>query len=435
MKKRMVTAVLTFLAATVGFQTSIPAGSAPIRPRIESAQLQYASSPAPLSSGFIEQMYPPTPGGRNTWSATISSPASTGSYLDARMDPVIFDTGSGLSLTLPGGETITAGTTYTPLTQPGVSAQFGFDLKGVCEFLDPDSFIHVDQYAVNGAGTVTSFAIRFQCAGNILAPGFWSGTMAYNAVPTTPHQGYYLMQQSGALTGFGNDRFLSYLGDLSASQLARPVVGMATTPDDAGYWMVSSDGGVFAFGDARFLGSMGGIPLNRPIVGMARTADGAGYWLVASDGGIFAFGDASFLGSMGGSPLNRPIVGVSASASGGYWLVASDGGVFSFGAATFYGSTGAVRLNRPVVGIAPTLDGEGYWMVASDGGVFTFGDAVFHGSTGALTLQAPITEMLPAPDDSGYWLSASDGGVFAFATPFLGSLGGTGITNIAGIAT
>jgi hypothetical protein len=55
---------------------------------------------------------------------------------------------------------------------------------------------------------------------------------------------------------------------------------------------------------------MGGAHLNRPIVGMASTADGGGYWLVASDGGIFSFGDAAFDGSMGGAPLNRPIVGM-----------------------------------------------------------------------------------------------------------------------------
>jgi hypothetical protein len=30
---------------------------------------------------------------------------------------------------------------------------------------------------------------------------------------------------------------------------------------------------------------------------MVSTSDGAGYWLVASDGGVFAFGDAGFLGT------------------------------------------------------------------------------------------------------------------------------------------
>ena len=77
---------------------------------------------------------------------------------------------------------------------------------------------------------------------------------------------------------------------------------MAATPDGQGYWLVASDGGIFAFGDAGFFGSEGAKPLNQPIVGMAATPDGRGYWLVASDGGIFTFGDAGFFGSMGGTP-------------------------------------------------------------------------------------------------------------------------------------
>ena len=106
-----------------------------------------------------------------------------------------------------------------------------------------------------------------------------------------------------------------------------------------------------------------------------------GYWLVASDGGIFAFGDAAFYGSTGAIALNKPIVGMAPTPDGrGYWLVASDGGIFAFGDAAFYGSTGAIHLNQPIVGMTPTPDGQGYWLVASDGGVFTFGDAGFYGS-------------------------------------------------------
>ena len=45
---------------------------------------------------------------------------------------------------------------------------------------------------------------------------------------------------------------------------------MAADPDGGGYWLVASDGGIFAFGDAGFFGSTGGIRLNRPIVGHGR---------------------------------------------------------------------------------------------------------------------------------------------------------------------
>jgi len=145
-----------------------------------------------------------------------------------------------------------------------------------------------------------------------------------------------------------------YVGRTPSAGDDAVAVRVATTPStSAGYRLVGSDGGIFAFGDARFLGSTGTARLNRPIVGMAATPSGNGYWLVGSDGGIFAFGDARFLGSTGAARLNQPIVGLAATPSGrGYWLVGSDGGIFAFGDARFLGSTGATRLNRPVVGIS-----------------------------------------------------------------------------------
>ena len=54
-----------------------------------------------------------------------------------------------------------------------------------------------------------------------------------------------------------------------------------------------------------------GTTLNKPIVGIAQTGDDGGYWLAASDGGIFNYGDAGFFGSAGGLKLNKPIVGIA----------------------------------------------------------------------------------------------------------------------------
>ena len=74
-------------------------------------------------------------------------------------------------------------------------------------------------------------------------------------------------------------------------RLNQAVVGMAADAQTGGYWLVASDGGIFAFG-APFFGSTGSIHLQQPVNGMAAAPDGDGYWFVASDGGIFAYGGA-----------------------------------------------------------------------------------------------------------------------------------------------
>jgi hypothetical protein len=232
--------------------------------------------------------------------------------------------------------------------------------------------------------------------------------------------GYYQVDEFGDVANYGDA--INY-GDTGNDNLNFPIVGMASTGDNGGYWLVASDGGIFAFGpSAGFFGSTGAIHLNQPIVGMAGTPDNGGYWLVASDGGIFSYGDAQFYGSTGAIHLNQPIVGMAATPTGnGYWLVASDGGIFAYGDAQFHGSTGAIHLNKPVVGMESTPNGNGYWLVASDGGVFAY-NAPFYGSTGAIVLNQPIVAMTAMPDNSGYWFSAADGGVFNFGmAPFQGS--------------
>ncbi len=268
-----------------------------------------------------------------------------------------------------------------------------------------------------GLGLATTVASAPPGAAAVVAGHAESGTPAPNAVTAF-----------GAATAVPG----TMLGGLAA-----PVVGMASTPDGLGYWVVASDGGIFSFGDAPFEGSTGGIRLNAPIVGMAATSDGGGYWLVARDGGVFAFGDAVFLGSMGGHVLNQPIVGMAATPTGrGYWLVASDGGVFAYGDAAFLGSMGGTPLNQPVVGMAASPTGAGYFMTASDGGIFAFGDAAFEGSLGGIHLNQPIVGMAVTSTGRGYWLAAADGGVFAYGdAPFEGSDGGTAKQAVAvGIA-
>ena len=240
--------------------------------------------------------------------------------------------------------------------------------------------------------------------------------------PPVPPAGYWLVASDGGIFAFGDAQFK---GSTGAIKLNQPITGMSPTPTRNGYFLVASDGGVFAFGDAVFRGSTGAIKLNQPMVGIASTVNGGGYWMVAKDGGIFAFGNAQFKGSTGGIKLAQPIVGLAPTHTGnGYYLVAADGGVFAFGDAVFRGSTGGIKLAKPVVGMTVTPTGLGYYLVASDGGVFAFGDAVFRGSTGGIKLNAPIVGMSRSASGGGYRLVATDGGVFAFGdAPFKGSTG------------
>ena len=132
-------------------------------------------------------------------------------------------------------------------------------------------------------------------------------------------------------------------------------------PSDSGYWLVASDGGIFAYGDAGFYGSHRRLPPQPAHRGHGRHPRRGGYWLVASDGGIFTYGDAGFYGSHRRLPPQPAHRGHGRHPRRrGYWLVASDGGIFAYGDAGFYGSTGGSHLNQPIVGMASTADGGGY---------------------------------------------------------------------------
>ncbi len=219
-----------------------------------------------------------------------------------------------------------------------------------------------------------------QQPGAVLEGGGQSGT-PFVAIAADPTGGFWLATSDGGVFSFNGARFF---GSAYGTKLAAPIVGIASTPDGLGYWLVGADGGVFTYGDAHFYGSAGAVKLAAPVVGMARSADGLGYWLVGADGGVFTYGDAHFYGSAGSAHLTAPMVGITGdNATGGYWLGAADGGVFSYHA-PFHGSAGGTRLDAPVTGITATPSSGGYWLLGADGGVFTYGNAPYHGTAASL---------------------------------------------------
>ena len=241
---------------------------------------------------------------------------------------------------------------------------------------------------------------------------------------TSPAQhGYWLVGSDGGIFSFGAAQFY---GSTGALILQRPVVGITPTANDGGYWLVASDGGIFSFGNAGYYGSIPGLGfapagstnpkrLNAPIVGMVPSADGAGYFMVASDGGVFAFGDAKFEGSCPGiGGCSGAAVAVMPDASGnGYWLVTATGHVYAFGDAVNYGAPGPQSV--AVTAAVRTKDGAGYWLLFANGVVAPFGDAAnLGGPAGAVGGLNSASAIFTTSDGGGYWVASANGSVYTY---------------------
>jgi Calcineurin-like phosphoesterase len=245
-----------------------------------------------------------------------------------------------------------------------------------------------------------------------------TGTMT---PPAAAHSGYWMVGSDGKVYAFGDAKGR---GDAQVPPGVE-ATDLEPTPSGAGYWLVDSRGTVSSFGDARPLGQLDPTRLaaGERVTSLSATPTGQGLWLFTTKGRVFNFGDAAHFGDLTGVALNGPVLDSIPTATGrGYYMVASDGGIFAFGDATFYGSMGNKRLNAPVQSLVPDSTGAGYWLVASDGGIFAFGDAPFRGSMGSVRLNRPVTGMVRY--GTGYLMVGEDGGIFNFSDrDFAGSLG------------
>lgn len=253
------------------------------------------------------------------------------------------------------------------------------------------------------------------------------------------------MGSDGGIFAFGGAPFYGSTGNL---KLQRPVVGIAVTVNDGGYWLVASDGGIFSFGDAGFYGSIpglglapagtvGGKHLNAPIVGIVPSSDGRGYFIVASDGGVFAFGDAAFehscpgIGGCGGAT-----VAVAPDASGrGYWLITATGNIYAFGDAAYLGAPGP--QSSPVTSMVRTTDGLGYWVLLASGSVYAYGDAVDRGNPmGSVGAPNSASAIFTTADGRGYWVVSANGELYAYGDALYdGGMSGTHLNGFIIAAT
>ena len=136
------------------------------------------------------------------------------------------------------------------------------------------------------------------------------------------------------------------------------VTGIVPARDGKGYWLFTSSGTLYPFGDAVTFGNA--TPDGSPLVGLVPTIDDEGYWLAYADGFVAAFGDAVTYGSLSSQPP-APVVSIAGLRDGeGYWLTTSAGQVYAFGRATAHGSLSpAPPKGISVVALVPTTAKRG----------------------------------------------------------------------------
>ena len=202
----------------------------------------------------------------------------------------------------------------------------------------------------------------------------YRGASIVGMAGTLDGKGYWLATSTGGVYAYGD-----------ASRVrpprARGVKGIVAAPG-GGYWLYTAAGNVYPRAGTRWYGSPSASRYRgSAVLAMAATLDGRGYWLLTSTGSVYAYGDASRVRA----PRARGVKGIVAAPGGGYWLYTVAGNVYPAGHTLWYGSPSASRYRGTwIVGMVATADGKGYWLATSAGTVYAYGD----------------TGQLPAPSHS-----------------------------------
>ena len=214
----------------------------------------------------------------------------------------------------PLSGTVTAGNPFTdqlntngvsPVTFSVTTSSPAFTVSSSGAVSAPDTLM-VGSYAVSGTDSDA-----FGNAGNWTYTLHVQGRTIAQITPTsgTVTAGNPFTDQLNT-NGVGS---VTFTATSSSSALAVTSLSPALTVSASG--VVSASGslapGIYTVSgtDSDSLGNTGTWSFSLTVTS---AQSGKGYWLVASDGGIFAFGDAVFHGSTGAITLNKPVVGMSA---------------------------------------------------------------------------------------------------------------------------
>lgn len=271
--------------------------------------------------------------------------------------------------------------------------------------------------------------------------------------------GYWIVADDGQVFAFGDARVQPVLDTVSTGSykfephLAFPIVAMCQTPSGQGYWLMQTNGSIYAYGDALFLGDgrFHAFTSNRAdFIDMAVNPAGDGYWLLRRDGEVVACGNATVHGDMPaianeGNPQSAYYAtGIESHPTlDGYWIINGNGEVRAFGSLTSYGGVAPYRSNMFLHEWCPSIKrtstGNGYWILGGGGHVWAFGDAEWYGEgipeafvdevnhTIYEDFRNATWEIIPAGHDGGYMLLQAKGTLIIFGSvDFFGNPGGTG---------
>jgi hypothetical protein len=216
------------------------------------------------------------------------------------------------------------------------------------------------------------------------------------------------------LGGTGQVNSISAQNYGSSSSLS-PAVGLALTPDRAGYYVAHANGTVTTSGDARPQPKPSGMPSNvNSIVGIALDTTTGGYWMADAAGHVYG-SNAAGLGSVAMKPHTGTVVAIASSPEGaGYYLVTSTGQVFTFGHAPNFGGLSQGTVGQTITSIAITPDAQGYYLLSATGGITIYGDARYFGPAVLPALNGQATNIAVTSDGYGYLVLSSNGIVTSF---------------------
>lgn len=312
------------------------------------------------------------------------------------------------------------------------------DMQPGDAMISPDGTSHMVLFAGWTNSQHTTFTVWHEAnssRGTVTdASGSWlNGYVAYRYNQMTSTPGIEAVVNGGGTHMIGSGAYMDvssagqvyawnsrYLGGSPGGYTGR-FTDAKLTAGDNGYWLLTSAGQIYAYGNAPYLGG-GASGHTGDMIALAATPDGQGYAMLSSAGQVYAYGDAGYYGGSPGG-YSGEFVDMEMTPSGhGYWLLTSAGQIYAYGDATYYGGS-PTGFSKAIVAMSPTPTGHGYVMVSKTGQVYAYGDALYKGGSPA-GITGDIADISYTPS-AGYVLISTSGQHYAYGdAPFLGNPNG-----------